>query len=161
MAENDDTTYRDAPAVAQLRVIVEVEDHEGALHFFRDVLGLEEQVAFEGEGDARVAILNAGRATLELSNPSQMGLIDRVETGQVGSPPIRLAFEVTDTRAAADRLVAAGAPLLGAPRVTPWRSLNARIDSPAGVQVTLFQELAPLDSRESSSEFATDRSRRA
>ena len=161
MTQNDESTTHDAPSVAQLRVIVEVADHEAALHFFRDVLGLEEQVAFEGEGQARVAILNAGRATLELSNPAQMELIDTVETGHVGSPPFRLAFEVDDARSATDRLVAAGAPLLGAPTVTPWRSLNARLDSPAGVQVTLFQELTALEARKSSPEFATDQSRRS
>jgi hypothetical protein len=27
------------------------------------------------------------------------------------------------------------------PTKTPWRSLNARLDVPAGLQVTLFQEL--------------------
>lgn len=150
-----------AKGVAQLRVILEVEDHEAAVRFFRDVLGLEEQVAFEGEGDARVAILEAGRATLELANPAQKRLIDEVETGRVGSPPFRLAFEVADTRAATERLANAGAAVLGAPGVTPWRSLNARLDGPAGVQVTLFQELAPLEARQASEEFGTDQGRRA
>lgn len=152
-------TQKDKPAVAQLRVIVEVDDHDAALRFFRDVLGLDEQVAFEGEGDARVAILNAGRATLELSNPAQKAMIDQVETGVAGSPPFRLAFEVEDTRAATDRLTAAGASLLGGPTVTPWRSLNARLDSPAGIQITLFEELTPLAERETSPEFDTARSR--
>jgi catechol 2,3-dioxygenase-like lactoylglutathione lyase family enzyme len=161
MSEKNEHENNGTAGVAQLRVIAEVEDHEAAVTFFRDVLGLEEQVAFEGEGDARVAILNAGRATLELSNPAQKRLIDEVETGQAGSPPFRLAFEVSDTRSTTARLVAAGAPLLGAPTVTPWRSLNARLDSPAGLQVTLFEELTPLAERESSAEFATDESRRA
>jgi hypothetical protein len=26
---------------------------------------------------------------------------------------------------------------------TPWRSLNARLDAPAGLHITLFQELGP------------------
>ena len=143
-----------------MRVILEVDNHDAAVRFFRDALGLEEQVAFEGAGEARVAILNAGRATLELSNPAQMAMIDQVETGAVGSPPFRLAFEVEDTRGMTKRLTTAGAPLLGEPTVTPWRSLNARLDSPAGVQITLFEELVPLAEREASAEFGTDRARR-
>ncbi len=143
-----------------MRVILEVENHDAAVHFFRDELGLEEQVAFEGVGEARVAILNAGRATLELSNPPQMAMIDQVETRAAGSPPFRLAFEVEDTKGVTKRLTAAGAPLLGEPTVTPWRSLNARLDSPAGVQITLFEELVPLAEREALQEFGTDRARR-
>jgi hypothetical protein len=27
------------------------------------------------------------------------------------------------------------------PRETPWRSLNSRLDAPADLQVTLFEEL--------------------
>ncbi len=155
-----DTTPKDKPRIAQLRVILQVENHDAAVHFFRDELGLEEQVAFEGAGEARVAILNAGRATLELSNPAQMAMIDQVETGAAGSPPFRLAFEVEDTQGVTKRLTAAGAPLLGEPTVTPWRSLNARLDTPVGVQITLFEELVPLAEREASQEFGTDRSRR-
>ncbi|HSJ00312.1 MAG TPA: VOC family protein, partial [Patescibacteria group bacterium] len=33
------------------------------------------------------------------------------------------------------------ATLVAPPTETPWRSLNARLDVPAGLQVTLFQEL--------------------
>ncbi|MGH9134377.1 MAG: VOC family protein, partial [Ilumatobacteraceae bacterium] len=60
------TTARDQP-VLQLRLIVEADDYEAAVAFYRDVLGLTEQAAFEGDGDARVAILEAGRATLEIA----------------------------------------------------------------------------------------------
>ena len=156
-----DTMPDDRPTVAQLRVILEVQDHDAAVRFFRDELGLQEQVAFEGVGDARVAILNAGRATLELSNPAQMAMIDEVEVGVAGSPPFRLAFEVEDTQGVTRRLTAAGAPLLGEPTVTPWRSLNARLDSPAGVQITVFEELLDLAEREASEDFGTDHTRRA
>jgi hypothetical protein len=89
-----------------------------------------------------------------------MAMIDQVETGAAGSPPFRLAFEVEDTKGVTKRLTAAGAPLLGEPTVTPWRSLNARLDSPAGVQITLFEELVPLAEREALQEFGTDRARR-
>jgi uncharacterized glyoxalase superfamily protein PhnB len=41
-----------------------------------------------------------------------------------------------------ERLVAGGAELLAPPTRTPWGSLNARLEGPAGLQLTLFQELA-------------------
>lgn len=45
------------------------------------------------------------------------------------------------------RLVEAGAELVAAPAETPWRSLNSRLDAPAGLQITLFEELETLDER--------------
>src|SRR5687768_5675912 len=96
------------PPVLQLRVVVEAEDYDAAVAFYRDVLGLPEQAAFEGEGDARVTILEAGRATLEIANPAQKRMIDQVEVGRPVSPKIRLAFEVTDADGTTRSLVDAG-----------------------------------------------------
>jgi predicted enzyme related to lactoylglutathione lyase len=145
--------------VLQLRVVVEAEDFERALAVYRDALGLPEQAAFEGAGDARVVILEAGRATLELANPAQRRLIDEVEVGRDVSPPIRLAFEVTDATAATAALVAAGATVIAPPVETPWRSLNARLAGPAGLQLTLFEELEPLETRSEREGFGTDEGR--
>jgi catechol 2,3-dioxygenase-like lactoylglutathione lyase family enzyme len=127
--------------VFQLRLVVEVEDFDEAVAFYRDVLGLPQELSVEGDGDARVMILAAGRATLELANRAQTELIDAVEVGERCSPKFRVAFEVADSPVTTDRLVHAGATLLAAPRETPWRSLNARLDAPGDVQVTVFQEL--------------------
>ena len=109
--------------------------------FYRDVLGLNEEFFVESEGDARVMALGAGRATLEIVNPAQKQLIDHLEVGRDGSRSIRVAFQVTDTNLATDRLVAAGAELIAPPTETPWRSLNSRLEAPAGLQITLFEEL--------------------
>jgi len=128
-------------AVRQLRIVVETTDFDAAVAFYRDALGLPEEAAFEGEDDARVMILDAGRATLELSNPAQVRLIDRVEAEGSPSARIRIAFEVDDAQTTTDTLVEAGATLVASPRETPWRSLNSRMEAPAGLQVTLFQEL--------------------
>jgi predicted enzyme related to lactoylglutathione lyase len=127
----------------QLRLVVEAEDFNEALAFYRDALGLPEQAAFQGDNDARVVILDAGRATLELCNTAQKEMIDAVEVGHPASPKIRVAFEVADTNGATTRLVEAGATLIAAPVETPWRSLNSRLDAPAGLQITLFEELEP------------------
>lgn len=129
------------PAVVQMRLVVEANDYEEAVAFYRDVLGLPEQAAFEGEGEARVAILEAGRATLEIANPAQKRMIDDVEVGRQVAPKIRIAFEVGDSAAVTASLVDAGAELIVPPTETPWRSLNSRLAAPAGLQITLFQEL--------------------
>ncbi|MEN9644192.1 MAG: hypothetical protein RL238_861 [Actinomycetota bacterium] len=136
-----DNTSTDRQPVLQMRLVVEAVDFEAALHFYRDVLGLAEQAAFEGDGDARVVILDAGRATLELVNPAQKAMIDAVEVGRPVSPRLRVAFEVTDAEHATHRLLDAGAELIAAPVETPWRSLNSRLAAPAELQLTLFQEL--------------------
>src|SRR3990170_6956509 len=96
-------------AVLQMRLVVEAEDYEEALRFYRDVLGLPEEAAFQGEGGARVAILDAGRATLEIANPAQKRMIDDVEVGRQVAPRIRVAFEVDDTEATTRALVTGGA----------------------------------------------------
>ncbi|MEV0723591.1 VOC family protein [Micromonospora purpureochromogenes] len=147
------------PTVRQLRLVVEAEDYDAAVAFFRDVLGLPEQAAFSGAGDARVVILDAGRATLEIANPAQKRMIDEVEVGRQVAPKIRVAFEVDDAPAATARLVAAGATEIAPPTVTPWHSLNSRLDAPAGLQLTLFQELRDLDDRATLDGFGTDRER--
>ncbi len=129
--------------VSQLRLVVEATDFDEAVTFYRDAVGLAEQAAFEGEGDARVVIFEAGRATLELANPAQVAMIDEIEVGRAASPKFRVALEVDDAGAATARLAGAGADILAAPVETPWRSLNARLSTPGGLQVTLFQELGP------------------
>ena len=45
------------------------------------------------------------------------------------------------TVAATAALTAAGATIVAQPTVTPWRSLNARLEAPAGLQLTLFSAL--------------------
>lgn len=138
---NDDARPSGAGGALQLRLVVEATDYEEAVRFFRDVLGLPEELAVSGPDGAEVTILQAGRATLELANPAQKRYIDEVEVGRQVAPRLRVAFEVTDSTEATDRLVGAGATLVAPPTETPWRSLNARLDVPAGLQVTLFQEL--------------------
>jgi predicted enzyme related to lactoylglutathione lyase len=127
--------------VRQLRIVVEADDYEEAVAFYRDALGLGVEEAYEGDGDARVTILSAGRATLEIANPAQKAMIDRVEVGRAVAPRIRLAFEVPDSARATERLEQAGAEVIAPPVETPWRSLNSRLAAPAGLQITLFQEL--------------------
>lgn len=131
----------DTPPVRQLRLVIQADDFDAAVAFYRDALGLPEQAAFQGEDDARVMILGAGLATLEIANSAQVAMIDRVEADGSPSARVRVAFEVDDSARVTDDLVEAGATLVASPRETPWRSLNSRIEAPAGLQVTVFQEL--------------------
>jgi predicted enzyme related to lactoylglutathione lyase len=129
----------------ELRLVVTAEDYDEALVFYRDVLGLREQAAFNSEG-GRVTILDAGRATLELADPPHAAFIDEVEVGRRVAGHIRVAFGVDDTARATEALVRAGAEVIGPPTRTPWNSLNARLEGPAGLQLTLFEELGDVRS---------------
>jgi catechol 2,3-dioxygenase-like lactoylglutathione lyase family enzyme len=122
----------------ELRLVLTVADVDAALAFYRDALGLPEHAAWETEGDARIAILDAGRATLELVNEAQAALIDKIEVGRRVAGPVRVAFEVDDSTAVAARLVAAGAEQLAEPVTTPWNDRNVRVRAPDGMQLTLF-----------------------
>ena len=68
-----------AGRVLQMRLVVEAPDYERAVVFYRDVLGAPEELVVEGDQGERVTILDVGRATLELSNPAQVAMIDDVE----------------------------------------------------------------------------------
>lgn len=128
--------------VLEMRLVVTAEDYEEALAFYRDVLGLRQLAAFD-DGAGHVTILDAGRATLELSDVAHAEHIDRVEVGERVAGHIRVAFAVADAASATDGLTAAGARLIAPPTLTPWRSLNSRLEGPAGLQLTLFQNLEP------------------
>ena len=123
--------------VHELRVVVTADDWDEAVTFYRDVLGLPERAAYSSP-DGRVVILEAGRATLEIADPNQAGYIDRVEVGRRVAGHIRICFAVDDTAATTDRLRGAGATVIAEPVRTPWGSLNARLDGPGGLQLTLF-----------------------
>lgn len=145
--------------VLQLRVVVEADDFDEAVRFYRDVLGLPERIAYAQGGDDRVSILEAGRATLEIASPGHRRAIDEVEAGGRESPRIRLAFEVTDSEGTTRRLEAAGARVVAEPVLTPWKSLNSRLDAPAGLTITLFQETMDQEQLPDLEGFATDAER--
>ena len=126
--------------VRELRLVVTAADYDEALRFYRDVLGLEQRAAFASDG-GRVTILEAGRATLEITDPPHAEFIDQVEVGERVAGHIRVAFEVDDSESTTRELEAAGAEVIAEPTRTPWNSLNARLKAPAGLQLTLFQEL--------------------
>jgi lactoylglutathione lyase len=127
-------------SVKELRLVVTVDDYDAAVAFYRDALGLPERESYT-TGDAEVMILEAGRATLEIANTAQAEYIDEVEVGRRVAGKFRVAFEVADSAATTHQLADAGATVVAEPTRTPWNSLNARLETPGGIQLTLFTEL--------------------
>ena len=123
--------------VHELRVALTVDAYEEAVRFYRDALGLPAEAIWENEGGKGV-LLHAGRATLELLSKEQAELVDRIEVGEPIGEEVRLALRVEDSEAAAERLTAGGAELLGGPVTTPWDDRNVRLRAPDGMQLTLF-----------------------
>ena len=128
--------------VHEMRLVVTAEDFDAAIAFYRDTLGLPELASYASV-DGRVVILEAGRATLEIADPAQAAFIDRVEVGRRVAGHIRVAFGVADSAATAGALTAAGATLIADATRTPWQTDNARLDAPAGLQLTLFSDAPP------------------
>ncbi|KRB36648.1 VOC family protein [Microbacterium sp. Root180] len=149
----------DTNAPKQLRLIIETDDFDSAVRFYRDALGMKEQLAFATEGDDRVAILHAGIATIELATPTHAKNIDAVEGAPHAAGVLRLALEVGDTAGAVETALEEGAELIAAPVRTPFQSLNARVAGPAGWQVTFFQELESIEERAAREGFTTDDAR--
>ncbi len=128
-------------SVRQLRLSVTCDDYDAALRFYRDVLGMTVEGVYAGPNGSEVAILDAGRATLELVEPAYAAYIDEVEVGRRVAGHMRVAIEVDDVPGATEAARAAGAIVLAEPTRTPWDSLNSRFEAPAGLQLTLFEEL--------------------
>ena len=126
--------------VRELRLALTVEDYAEALAFYRDVLGLPVVYDWD-EPTGSGAVLDAGRATLELLSADQAELVDQVEVGSRVAGPVRVALEVEDSVETAERLAAAGAEQLADPVVTPWSHRNVRLRAPDGIQLTLFTVL--------------------
>jgi lactoylglutathione lyase len=126
--------------VRELRLAVTVENYDEAVAFYRDVLGLPVVQAWDTSSGSG-AILDAGRATLELLSVPQAELVDRVEVGERVAGTVRIALEVDDSEETAIALVAGGAELIGGPVTTPWSHRNLRLRAPDGMQLTLFTVL--------------------
>ena len=126
--------------VTELRVVLTVPDFDAALRLYRDALGLDVEAVWSSEG-GHVVLLSAGRATLELVDEAHASEIDRIEVGRRLAGPVRIAFQVGDSDAVAQRLAAAGANNVAGPVTTPWNDRNVRLETDAGPQLTLFTSL--------------------
>lgn len=129
---------RPASGVLHLRVALTTSQYESLVDFFCRGLGLEPAEAWT-HGDGRGILLEMGEGSLEVFDERYTAYVDEIEVGRTASGPIRLALQVPDVAIAVERLVAHGGELIHQPTLTPWGDLNARVASPDGLQVTLFQ----------------------
>ena len=114
-----------------------VTNYAEALAFYRDALGMTLLEEWNTKG-ANGALLDAGRATLEIFDEGQATMVDDIEVGRRVSGTIRFAVEVEDSAATAVELQRVGAEHIGGPVEPPWGGVNARVRTPDGMQLTLF-----------------------
>lgn len=132
----------------EVRIALTVESFEEAVQFYRDGLGLTLVKQWQ-TADGRGVILALGpNTTLELFDAAQAAFVDQLEVGKRVSGPVRLAFEVPDVEATTGVLQQAGAKLLSHPTPMPWGDRNARLETPDGMQVTLYQVAAPEEQQD-------------
>ncbi|MGH9246616.1 MAG: VOC family protein [Acidimicrobiales bacterium] len=123
--------------VKELRFVLVADDYDTAVAFWRDTLGLPVVMQWD-EDHGSGAVLDAGRATVEVLSRREAEFVDQVEVGRAAAGP-RVAMEVDDSATMAERFVSAGAAeRLGAPVETPWGDRNVRLRTPGGLQLTLF-----------------------
>lgn len=124
--------------IIQMRVALTTSDYERLVKFYCDGLGMEPAAVWNNDG-GRALMLEMGQATLELFDERQAEVIDELEAGKRVSGQVRFALQVPDLKSALERLLAHGATLVHPPVTTPWGDVNARVQDPDGMQVTLFQ----------------------
>jgi PhnB protein len=133
---------RAGAGIRELRLVVTTDDYDEAVAFYRDALEMPTSAEYLSEEQGRVVILEAGVATLEIGDVPHGEYVDQVEVGRRVAGHLRVALRVDDATTATDAAADAGAEVVAAPTVTPWRSLNARLEAPGGLQVTLYQDSA-------------------
>lgn len=131
--------------VREVRIALTAEAFDEAVHFYCDRLGLvviEQWQRAEGRG---VILALGPQTTLELFDSAQAAFVDEVEVGRRVSGPVRLALEVEDVEVAAAFWEVSGAKVLSPPKKMPWGDRNARLETPDGMQVTLYETTAQAD----------------
>lgn len=131
--------------VREVRIALTVEDFERAVQFYRDRLGLAVVEAWQRPEGRGVILALGPQTTLELFDGRQADFVDQVEVGRRVSGPVRLALAVPNAESAATVFEQAGAQLLSPARPMPWGDRNARVQTPDGMQVTLYQAASARD----------------
>ncbi len=124
--------------VRELRVALTVDDFETAVRLYQQGLQLETVKAWDTP-EGRGIVLAAGRGTIELLDQADATYTDEIEVGRRVSGPVRLALEVGDVGETTKALQEHGAAILHEPVQTSWGSPSQRLQTPQGMQLTLFQ----------------------
>ena len=123
----------------ELRVALTVEDFDGAIDFYRRVLGVDLSARWT-EPAGNVGVFSLPKATLEILDEEAAAGVDAAEVGRRVSGPVRLALGVEDAAAAHSAAMEAGGRLMGDLRRASWGDRVGRVESPQGMQLTLFEE---------------------
>ncbi len=124
--------------VLELRVAVTTTDYQRLMAFYEKALGLQPAQFWTNE-NGQAAMFEMGRATLEVFDEPYAASIDQLEVGNRVSGHIRFALQVPDLDAALARIRQAGEVIVHDPVITPWKDRNARVQSPDGLQITLYE----------------------
>jgi catechol 2,3-dioxygenase-like lactoylglutathione lyase family enzyme len=131
-----------------LRLVVEAQDWEAAVQFYRDALGLPLREGFANDEAAQM-ILEAGSASIELVHPElPSATADRDSPTELDSPPsprLRLVIRSDDARETTTALEAVGAEMVESPHLTTIGSVKARVLGPDQMPITVFQPLSDPD----------------
>jgi len=129
--------------VLEVRVVITAADYDRLVRFYRDGLGLEPGDEWTDNG--RGQLFHGGAGVVEILDPQHAAAVDEIEVGERVTDGLRFAFHVPDVHVAVRNATAYGATILREPTATPWGDLNARVVSPDGMQITLFQTKQPAE----------------
>ncbi len=132
-------------SIREVRIALTVEQFDQAVQFYRDHLGLAVVEQWRRASGSGVILALGPHTTLELFDAAQAAFVDQVEVGRRVSGPVRLALSVQDVEAVTGELQQAGAQVLSQPKQMPWGDRNARVETPDGMQVTVYQTVTAED----------------
>jgi predicted enzyme related to lactoylglutathione lyase len=128
----------DSNGVLHLRIALTTRDYASLVDFFCGGLDVQPTESWTHDGGQGV-LLEMGQGSLEVFDEAYTRYVDELEVGRAVGGAVRLALQVPDVAAAVERFAQHGGKLIHPPVLTPWGDLNARIESPDGLQVTLFE----------------------
>ncbi len=125
--------------IRETRIVLTANDFDATKRLLQGGLGLKTEKEWrDDEGNG--IVLDAGHATIEVLDEADAARTDRVETGKPARSRVRLALHVSDVLSSSNAMQQRGAVALGEAKLTPWDHFNQRLQTPDGVQVTLFEE---------------------
>ena len=125
--------------ILELRVALTTTDYQRLMAFYELALGVSPAQVWTNDNNGHGAMFEMGRGTLEIFDDAYAAGVDQIEVGQRVSGQIRFALQVSDLDAALERIKAHGGVIVHEAVVTPWGDRNARVQSPDGMQITLYQ----------------------
>lgn len=144
----DDRSETVRPRISELRLVIEAQDWDAAIEFYRDALGLPLREGYANDDTAQI-VLEAGSASIELVHPELPPAgSDREAPTDIATPSaprVRLVVRSDDARETATALQRAGAEVVDDPQLTSIGTVRARVVGPDRMPITVFQPLSETD----------------